>query len=88
MFIEEHRGVFGIGPICNELAIAPSTYYARKAIERDPVLAWDGLCRVRDRRVRSQDCGLAGIQIDEGRVRPGRPEPGHLSAGAAGSRAG
>ena len=35
-FIKEHRGVFGVGPICRVLGIAPSTFYEHKAIERDP----------------------------------------------------
>lgn len=38
-FIERHRAVFGVGPICRVLGIAPSTFYALKAIERDPELA-------------------------------------------------
>ena len=40
-FIEENRTVFGVEPICRVLAIAPSTYYARAAITRDPDLASD-----------------------------------------------
>jgi len=40
-FIEEHRDVFGVGPICRVLPIAPSTYYERKAVERDPDLTSD-----------------------------------------------
>lgn len=40
-FIEDLRGVFGVGPICRVLGIAPSTYYAFKAVERDPELASD-----------------------------------------------
>ena len=40
-FIDEHRSIFGVGPICRVLGIAPSTYYARKAIERAPDLASD-----------------------------------------------
>ncbi len=35
-FIEGHRVVFGVGPICRVLGIAPSTYYAHKAVECDP----------------------------------------------------
>lgn len=35
-FIDAHRGVFGVGPICRVLEIAPSTYYEHKAVERDP----------------------------------------------------
>lgn len=40
-FIEEHRGIFGVEPICRVLPIAPATYYARSAIVRDPDLASD-----------------------------------------------
>ena len=40
-FIEDHRAVFGVGPICKVLPIAPSTYYAQAAIMRDPELASD-----------------------------------------------
>jgi len=35
-FIEDHRSVFGVGSICKLLPIAPSTFYARKAIDSDP----------------------------------------------------
>lgn len=37
-FIDEHRDVYGVEPICNVLPIAPSTYYAHKAREADPEL--------------------------------------------------
>ena len=30
-FIDEHRGVFGVEPICKLLPIAPSTYYENVA---------------------------------------------------------
>ncbi len=35
-FIEEHRGQFGVEPMCRMLQIAQSTYYERRAIARDP----------------------------------------------------
>jgi len=35
-FIDDHRNVFGVESICQQLPIAPSTYYERKARERDP----------------------------------------------------
>jgi putative transposase len=35
-FIEEHREVHGVEPICQQLPIAPSTYYEQKAREADP----------------------------------------------------
>jgi len=38
-FIEEHRGTYGVEPMCKILQIAPSTYYDRRAIARDPDLA-------------------------------------------------
>ena len=41
VFIDDHRCVHGVGPICRVLGIAPSTYYAFKTVERDPGLASD-----------------------------------------------
>ncbi len=35
-FIDDHREVYGVEPICRLLAIAPSTYYAHLAIRADP----------------------------------------------------
>jgi len=35
-FIDEHREVFGVEPICAELPIAPSTYYEHRARETNP----------------------------------------------------
>jgi hypothetical protein len=38
-FIDEHREMYGVEPICRTLQFAPSTYYDRRAIVRDPDLA-------------------------------------------------
>jgi hypothetical protein len=35
-FIDQHRQTYGVEPICRVLPIAPSTYYRRKAEQRDP----------------------------------------------------
>ena len=35
-FIDEHCEERGVEPICNELPIAPATYYAHKAAQADP----------------------------------------------------
>jgi transposase InsO family protein len=35
-FIDAHRAEYGVEPICAELPIAPSTYYAYKARQADP----------------------------------------------------
>lgn len=40
-FIKDHRGAHGVEPICRILQIAPSTFYERIAIERDPDRASD-----------------------------------------------
>ena len=35
-FIDEHREVFGVEPICSVLQVAPSTYYAVKSARGRP----------------------------------------------------
>ena len=40
-FIEKHRGVFGVEPICRVLPIAPATFHRHAAIARNPELASD-----------------------------------------------
>ena len=35
-FIEDHRPVYGVEPICRVLPIAPSTYYEHAARRRNP----------------------------------------------------
>lgn len=44
-FVDEHRGVFGVEPICKALRIAPSAYRRHAARRRDP-----SLCSHRSRR--------------------------------------
>ena len=34
--VDEYRGQHGVEPICRVLGVAPSTYYAVKARERNP----------------------------------------------------
>ena len=52
VFIDEHRGSYGVEPICAVLPIAPSTYYALKRCEADPSLR--SLRAQRDERLRSE----------------------------------
>ncbi len=35
-FVDDHREMYGVEPICAEIPIAPSTYYEHKAREADP----------------------------------------------------
>ena len=36
-FIDAHRDEFGVEPICEQLQVAPSTYYAAKHRESAPL---------------------------------------------------
>ena len=35
-YIDQHRGIHGVEPICRQLPIAPATYYDHKAKQREP----------------------------------------------------
>jgi len=35
-FIDQHRAEYGVEPICEQLPIAPATYYEQKAREAQP----------------------------------------------------
>src|SRR5262245_45485799 len=35
-FIDDHRAIYGVEPICRVLPIAPSTYFRHQAERRDP----------------------------------------------------
>jgi hypothetical protein len=35
-FIDDHRGTYGVEPICKVLPIAPSTYYTHAARQANP----------------------------------------------------
>ncbi len=66
-FIDEHRDVFGVEPICQLLPIAPSTYYRQAARRVDPDLrpnrAWrdDALCQ-EIRRVWDENKQVYGVR--------------------------
>jgi putative transposase len=38
-FVDDHRAVYGVEPICRVLPIAPSSYHARVAQRADPAKA-------------------------------------------------
>ena len=40
-FIDNHRAKHGVEPICRVLRIAPSMFYAHRAVARNPALASD-----------------------------------------------
>jgi putative transposase len=53
-FIDEHREVYGVEPICRVLPIAPSTYYAHAAAKADP--------QRRSQRVKTDEALLPEVQ--------------------------
>ncbi len=66
-FIDDHRALYGVEPICAVLPIAPATYYAHKACARDPDLRSarskrDEELRVKVRRVYDDNFSVYGAE--------------------------
>ena len=66
-FIDAHRELYGVEPICAELPIAPSTYYESKAREvgGDPLPARtrrDAVLRAEIERVWEENFGVYGVR--------------------------
>ena len=74
-FIDAHREVYGLEPICTVLPTAPSTYYERKAKEADrsrrpPRIGRDARSRDHIRRVWEQNFWVYGVHKVWWRLRP------------------
>ena len=66
-FIDDHRAEYGVEPICKVLPIAPSTYYAHKACEEDPMqrsarARRDEKLRVEIRRIWDENYQVYGVR--------------------------
>jgi putative transposase len=66
-FIDAHRGEHGVEPICEQLQIAPSTYYEHRARQADPQrlpprLKRDQILIPEIRRVYEQNFGVYGAR--------------------------
>ena len=66
-FVDDHRGAYGVEPICRVLRIAPSAYYARLACRADPAKASarrrrDAELRAEIRRVHEANFGVYGAR--------------------------
>ncbi|SDF58877.1 hypothetical protein SAMN05216241_101545 [Limimonas halophila] len=66
-FIDDHRAVYGLTPICWQLAIAPSTYHAHAARRADPSTAparvrRDTWLRAEIRRVWEENFQVCGVR--------------------------
>jgi len=67
MFIDAHRDVYGVEPICRVLPIAPSTYYAHAARLRDPSrisarARRDAFLKVEIRRIYEENFRVYGVR--------------------------
>jgi len=66
-FIDDHRGAYGVEPICEVLPIAPSTYHAHAARRRDPAklstrARRDAALKEEIRRVFEENFGVYGAR--------------------------
>ena len=66
-FMEDHRGVYGVEPICRVLPIAPSTYHAHAAKSRKPErrskrAQMKESLKIDVKRVFSQNFGVYGVR--------------------------
>ena len=66
-FIDDHRGAYGVEPICRVLPIAPSTYHAHAARRADPAKApprarRDAVLRDEIRRVWEENFQVYGVR--------------------------
>ena len=66
-FIDGHRAIYGVEPICRVLPIAPSTYHAHAARRADPGklsprLQCDAALNVEIRRVYEENFGVYGVR--------------------------
>jgi len=66
-FVDDHRGAYGVEPICRVLPIAPSTYHAHVARRADPArlsarAKRDAALRPEVQRVFDENFGVYGVR--------------------------
>ena len=61
-FIDEHKGRYGVEPICRVLPIAPSTYYQHTKGPRSARAVRDAQLKVEIRRVHAEHFGVYGAR--------------------------
>ena len=66
-FIDDHRRVYGVEPICRSLPIAPSTYHAQVIRRTDPTrlsarARRDDAVKPEVRRVFEENFGVYGVR--------------------------
>jgi putative transposase len=61
-YIDEHRGDYGVEPICTALQIAPSTYYAAKQRPPSRRVQSDAMLKPELQRIHAANFGVYGIR--------------------------
>lgn len=61
-FIDEHKQRFGVEPICRDLQIAPSSYYAHRARPPSARSLSDAVTTDRIRKVHAENYGVYGVR--------------------------
>jgi transposase InsO family protein len=66
-FVDEHRGVYGVEPVCETIEIAPSTYYEAKRQQREPERRSarrrrDEQLKVEIKRIYDDNLGVYGVR--------------------------
>ena len=84
-YIDEHRDIFGVEPICRTLAIAPSTCYAARTRPPSARAIEDEKLKVKIERVHQGDYAVYGVrkvwhQLRRDDVEVGRDHIGRLMA--------
>jgi putative transposase len=82
-YIDEHKGSYGIEPICRTLAIAPSSYYAAKARPPSARAIRDTEIGTTLTRIHAEHFGVYGVRkawhvLRRAGVRVGRDQVGRL----------
>ena len=70
-FVDDHRGQYGVEPICRELRIAPSTYHTHAARRADPSKVpprarRDAVLCAEIHRVWAENFGMYGVRKSGG----------------------
>ena len=61
-YIDEHRDIFGVEPICRTLAIAPSTYYAARTRPPSKRSRQDAALKPEIERVHEDNLDVYGVR--------------------------
>ncbi len=80
-FIDTHREEFGVEPICRELQVAPSTYYAAKTRPPSGRSVSDTATSALIERVHKDNYGVYGIRKMHVELRRPVVLPRHRRAG-------